>query len=68
MCCIWFLQEPFSVMADSAVAMRDPTFYRWHSYIDDLFQLYKYNLPPYGDKVTRLKNYVVYVTLRKKKI
>ncbi|XP_026730285.1 phenoloxidase subunit 1-like [Trichoplusia ni] len=43
--------EPFSVMADSAVAMRDPTFYRWHSYIDDLFQLYKYNLPPYGDKL-----------------
>ncbi|KAH9640838.1 hypothetical protein HF086_014424 [Spodoptera exigua] len=41
--------EQFGVMGDSATAMRDPVFYRWHSYIDDLFQLYKYKLNPYGD-------------------
>ncbi|KAF9815719.1 hypothetical protein SFRURICE_009236 [Spodoptera frugiperda] len=41
--------EQFGVMGDSATAMRDPVFYRWHSYIDDLFQLYKVKLTPYGD-------------------
>ncbi|PZC75388.1 hypothetical protein B5X24_HaOG206118 [Helicoverpa armigera] len=41
--------EQFGVMGDSATAMRDPVFYRWHSYIDDLFQLYKYKLNPYSD-------------------
>ncbi|CAH0713396.1 unnamed protein product, partial [Brenthis ino] len=40
--------EQFGVMGDSATAMRDPIFYRWHAYIDDLFQLYKGKLPPYG--------------------
>lgn len=42
--------EQFGVMGDSATAMRDPIFYRWHSHIDDLFQLYKNNLPPYGNQ------------------
>lgn len=46
-------QEPFGVMGDSATAMRDPVFYRWHSYIDDLFQLYKYKLNPYTDDKVR---------------
>ncbi|CAB3222263.1 unnamed protein product [Arctia plantaginis] len=40
--------EAFGVMGDSATAMRDPVFYRWHSYIDDLFVSYKNQLPPYG--------------------
>ncbi|XP_038212997.1 phenoloxidase subunit 1-like isoform X2 [Zerene cesonia] len=39
--------EQFGVMGDSATAMRDPVFYRWHAYVDDLFQLYKNKLPPY---------------------
>lgn len=26
------------IMGDTAVAMRDPVFYRWHKYIDDIFQ------------------------------
>ena len=40
-------------MGDSATAMRDPVFYRWHAYIDDLFNLYKTKLPPYGrDRVS----------------
>ncbi|CAG9791144.1 unnamed protein product [Diatraea saccharalis] len=39
--------ELFGVMGDSATAMRDPVFYRWHAYIDDIFNLYKSKLPPY---------------------
>ncbi|GBP20809.1 Phenoloxidase subunit 1 [Eumeta japonica] len=40
--------EQFGVMGDLATTMRDPVFYRWHSYIDDLFQLHKSRLPVYG--------------------
>lgn len=39
--------ESFGVMGDSATAMRDPVFYRWHAYIDDIFQEHKSRLPPY---------------------
>ncbi|XP_030746158.1 phenoloxidase 1-like isoform X2 [Sitophilus oryzae] len=39
--------ESFGVIGDSATAMRDPIFYRWHSYIDDLFQKFKSALPKY---------------------
>ncbi|CAH2093356.1 unnamed protein product [Euphydryas editha] len=39
--------EQFGVMGDSATAMRDPVFYRWHAYIDDIFLLFKNKLPPY---------------------
>lgn len=39
--------ESFGVMGESATAMRDPTFYRWHQYIDDMFQIHKSKLPPY---------------------
>lgn len=41
--------EEYGVMGDSATAMRDPVFYRWHAYIDDIFNLYKSKLTPYGD-------------------
>ncbi|XP_068623411.1 phenoloxidase subunit 1-like [Battus philenor] len=41
--------EQFGVMGDSATAMRDPIFYRWHAHIDDIFNTYKIKLPPYGD-------------------
>ncbi|KAJ3650840.1 hypothetical protein Zmor_016918 [Zophobas morio] len=41
--------ESFGVMGDSATAMRDPVFYRWHSYIDDIFQEYKATLPRYSE-------------------
>jgi tyrosinase len=41
--------ESFGVMGDSATAMRDPIFYRWHSYIDDIFQEYKATLPRYTE-------------------
>ncbi|CAG9559300.1 unnamed protein product [Danaus chrysippus] len=33
--------ESFNVIADEAVNMRDPFFYRWHAFIDDLFQKFK---------------------------
>ncbi|XP_061400199.1 phenoloxidase 2-like [Musca vetustissima] len=39
--------ESFGVMGDSATAMRDPVFYRWHAYIDDIFQEHKTRLPAY---------------------
>lgn len=39
--------EPYGVMADLAVQMRDPVFYRWHTHLDDLFQVHKEKLPPY---------------------
>lgn len=39
--------ETFGVMGDSATAMRDPVFYRWHGFIDDVFQEYKSTLPAY---------------------
>lgn len=39
--------ESFGVMGDSATAMRDPVFYRWHAYVDDLFQQHKERLPAY---------------------
>ncbi|XP_076646001.1 phenoloxidase 1-like [Halictus rubicundus] len=39
--------EPFGVMSDQATDMRDPMFYRWHAFVDDVFQEYKSTLPPY---------------------
>ncbi|XP_017775911.1 PREDICTED: phenoloxidase 2-like [Nicrophorus vespilloides] len=42
--------ESFGVMGDSATAMRDPIFYRWHAYIDDMFQEYKATLPRYNEE------------------
>ncbi|CAH0557365.1 unnamed protein product [Brassicogethes aeneus] len=39
--------ETFGVMGDSATAMRDPIFYRWHAFIDYIFQQFKNTLPTY---------------------
>lgn len=50
--------ESFGVMGDSATAIRDPAFYRWHQYIDNYFQIHKNKLPSYSaqeigyDKIT----------------
>nr|Q6UEH6.1 RecName: Full=Phenoloxidase subunit 2; AltName: Full=Prophenoloxidase subunit 2; Flags: Precursor [Galleria mellonella]AAQ75026.1 prophenoloxidase subunit 2 [Galleria mellonella] len=33
--------ENFGVIADEATTMRDPFFYRWHAWVDDLFQKHK---------------------------
>lgn len=40
--------EDFGVMGDVATAMRDPFFYRWHSFIDLLFARFKNLLPSYN--------------------
>lgn len=34
-------------MGDVTTAMRDPIFYRWHSFIDSVFTKYKNTLPQY---------------------
>ncbi|KAM7343703.1 phenoloxidase 2-like [Cochliomyia hominivorax] len=39
--------ESVGIMGDAAVDMRDPVFFRWHAFIDDLFQQHKIRLPPY---------------------
>ena len=39
--------ESFGVIGDSTTAMRDPIFYRWHAYVDDMFQEHKQRLSPY---------------------
>nr|Q8T115.1 RecName: Full=Hemocyanin subunit C; Flags: Precursor [Scutigera coleoptrata]CAD24086.1 hemocyanin subunit C [Scutigera coleoptrata] len=39
--------EDNGVMYDVATSARDPLFYRWHKYIDNIFQEYKNTLPPY---------------------
>lgn len=41
------LQESFGVMGDVSTAMRDPAFYTFHAFVDDLFQEYKTTLVPY---------------------
>ncbi|CAH2093737.1 unnamed protein product [Euphydryas editha] len=42
--------ESFNVISDEATNMRDPFFYRWHAFIDDLFQRFKEspNVRPYS--------------------
>uniref|UniRef100_A0A240PM30 Tyrosinase copper-binding domain-containing protein n=1 Tax=Anopheles epiroticus TaxID=199890 RepID=A0A240PM30_9DIPT len=39
--------ESFGVMGGTATAMRDPIFYRWHKFIDNLFLRHKARLAPY---------------------
>lgn len=39
--------EEYGVMGDVATAMRDPIFYRWHSFIDALFRRLKDLQTPY---------------------
>ena len=34
-------------MGDVATAMRDPVFYSWHAFINDIFNEHKNRLPPY---------------------
>ncbi|EDW01982.1 phenoloxidase 2 [Drosophila grimshawi] len=41
--------EDFGVMGDVTTAMRDPIFYRWHGFIDTIFNKHKTLLPPYNN-------------------
>ncbi|XP_034653505.1 phenoloxidase 2 [Drosophila subobscura] len=40
--------EEFGVMGDVTTAMRDPIFYRWHGFIDSIFNKFKVRLDPYN--------------------
>lgn len=40
----------FSVPGESATAIRDPAFYRWHAFIDQFFQIHKEKLRPYTER------------------
>lgn len=42
-----FSKETFGIMGDSATAMRDPIFYRWHAFINEIFLEHKNTLPAY---------------------
>jgi Hemocyanin, copper containing domain len=46
-------KENMGVMGDSVTAMRDPIFYRWHKFIDSLFQQFKATLSPYTTQQVR---------------
>lgn len=39
--------EGFGVIGDVTTAMRDPAFYRWHAFIEQVFVKYKESLSPY---------------------
>lgn len=41
--------EDFGVMGDVTTAMRDPIFYRWHGFIDSVFNKHKALLPVYDN-------------------
>ncbi|XP_055918390.1 uncharacterized protein LOC129950477 [Eupeodes corollae] len=41
--------EDIGVMGDVTTAMRDPIFYRWHSFIDQIFLKFKGLLPAYDE-------------------
>lgn len=43
----------FGVMGDSGTAMRDPFFYRWHAFIDSIFQ--KFKASPASPAYTRVQ-------------
>ncbi|XP_020292379.1 phenoloxidase 2 [Pseudomyrmex gracilis] len=40
--------ETFSVMGEPATAMRDPVFYTYHAFVDDVFLEHKNTLPEYS--------------------
>ena len=45
--------ESFGVMGDAATALRDPVFYRWHTFIQEIFHKYKDTLPKYTRQQVR---------------
>ncbi|XP_050441248.1 phenoloxidase 1-like [Adelges cooleyi] len=51
--------EDFGVMGDVATAMRDPIFYRWHCYINCIFQEFKAAIPRYTIQNLKFENVTV---------
>ncbi|XP_068086647.1 hemocyanin subunit D-like [Anabrus simplex] len=41
--------EPSGVVGGLQTPVRDPVFYRWHRFIDNIFQQYKANVQPYRE-------------------
>ncbi|XP_058460053.1 phenoloxidase 8-like [Malaya genurostris] len=39
--------EPFSIMGELSTVQRDPAFYLWHSFVDDILVRHKDSLTPY---------------------
>lgn len=54
--------ESFGVIADEATTMRDPFFYRWHAWIDDVFQRHKESASVRAYTRSELENQGVQVT------
>lgn len=50
-------------MGDTAINMRDPIFYRWHSYIDDIFHEYKATIPGYNVQNVKRVLYVFEIVI-----
>ncbi|XP_065201970.1 phenoloxidase 1-like [Planococcus citri] len=48
--------ELFGVMGESSTAMRDPIFYRWHAFVNGMFEEYKHTLPPYTPQELNFEN------------
>ncbi|XP_038068636.1 hemocyanin AA6 chain-like isoform X2 [Patiria miniata] len=44
------------VMGDTSAAIRDPIFFRWHKFVDDLFFLHKIKLTPYNQTDLEFQN------------
>ncbi|XP_050327547.1 phenoloxidase 2-like [Bactrocera neohumeralis] len=42
--------EEFGVIGHNMTAMRDPVFYRWHTYINNIMLKFKRLLPPYSEQ------------------
>ncbi|CAL4058601.1 unnamed protein product, partial [Meganyctiphanes norvegica] len=42
-------KEELGVIGDTSTACRDPAFWRWHKFVDDVFQEYKMQQEPYED-------------------
>ncbi|XP_037809670.1 phenoloxidase 2-like [Lucilia sericata] len=51
--------EDFGVMGDVTTAMRDPVFYRWHGFIDTIFNRHKERLDPYSSKDLEFNGVIV---------
>lgn len=44
------------MLAATETAIRDPVFFRWHKFIDDVFLKYKMTQPPYTPKQVSMKS------------
>nr|BAO96441.1 prophenoloxidase beta [Penaeus monodon] len=54
------------VLAATETAIRDPVFFRWHKFIDDVFLKYKMTQPPYTPKQLHMNVEVMSVTVTDK--